>query len=91
VVDQSANKAPNFATTEKEPSVKFTVHGIRGSWFQTNGNLSRTDLQKKVQVIGFFFVNFFKTIANVAKRTCFEARTPGKVSTSSKSFSNKHG
>ena len=47
-VDQSANDDPNFATTEKEPSVKFKVHGIRASWFQTNGNLSRTVLQKKV-------------------------------------------
>ena len=52
MVDQPANDTPNFAITEKN-SVKFAAHGIWGSWFQTNGNLSRTVYQKKVEVIGF--------------------------------------
>ena len=94
MVDQPANNAQNFATTKKEPSVKFAAYGKRGSWFQTNGNLSRTVLQKKVKVIGFVYITsyiFSKMIAKVAKRTYFEVPHSGKVSTSSKSFSDKHG
>ena len=53
MVDQPANSAPSFETIEKEPFVKNTALGFRGSWFQTNGDLSRTVLQKKATVIDF--------------------------------------
>ena len=65
MADQPTNNAPNFATTEKEPSAKFAAHEIRESWFQTHGNLLRTILEK---------LKLSNTIANLAKSTFFEVQ-----------------
>ena len=65
MADQPANNAPNFATTEKEPSAKFAAHGIRETWFQTHVNLFRTVWEK---------LKLSNTIANLAKRTFFEVQ-----------------
>ena len=51
---QPAKSTPNFSTTIKEPYVNFAAHRNWGSWFQTDGNLSRTFFRKlnlKLQVL----------------------------------------
>ena len=55
MVDQPANNAPNFAATEKEPSVKFAAHGTPGSWFSnTRKPVSNSFAKIKVEAIIVF-------------------------------------
>ena len=80
MLDQPENNAKNFATSEKEPSVKFAAHGLLNS--KTRKPVSNGFAKAQVRVMGFcltwegkiyYFVLFSKTMANVAKSTHFEA------------------
>ena len=74
MVDQPENNAKNFATSEKEPSVKFAAHGFLNS--KTRKPVSNGFAKAQVRVMGFcltwegkiyYFVLFFKNDSKKAR------------------------
>ena len=82
MLDQPENNAKNFATSEKEPSVKFAAHGLLNS--KTRKPVSNGFAKAQVRVMGFcltwegkiyYFVHFFKNDSKKARFSKY--RTPG--------------